>query len=141
MATNGNSAFTAAEFYQYLAEGKLMGSRCVDNGNLYVPPRAMCPKSYSTNMEWVQVSGKGKLRAFTVITVGPTAMVEAGYSIKNPYCAGIVELEEGPSVMGQIMGVDVSNPASIKIGMPLKAAFIKRGEGEAEKTYLGFEPA
>ena len=141
MGANGNSQFTAAEFNQHLAEGKLMGSKCVDNGKLYVPPRAMCPESYSTNMEWTEMSGKGKLRAFTVITVGPTAMVEAGYSIKNPYCAGIVELEEGPSVSGQITGVDVSNPASIKIGMPLKATFIKRGEGEEEKTYLGFEPA
>lgn len=141
MSANGNSQFTATEYYQYLSEGKLMGSRCTDNGNVYVPPRAMCPKSYSTNMEWVEVSGKGKLRAFTVITIGPTAMVEAGYSIKEPYCTGIVELEEGPSVSGQIMGVDVGNPASIKIGMPLKATFIKRGEGEEEKTYLGFEPA
>ena len=141
MSGNGNSEFTAAEYYQHLAEGKLMGSRCTDNGNLYVPPRAMCPKSYSTNMEWVEVSGKGKLRAFTVITIGSTMMVDAGYSIKNPYCAGIVELEEGPSVAGQIMGVDVSNPSSIKVGMPLKATFIKRGEGDEEKTFLGFEPA
>lgn len=141
MGSNGNLGFTAAEYYQHLSEGKLMGSRCVDNGNLYVPPRAMCPKSYSTNMEWVEMTGKGKLRAFTVITVGPTAMVEAGYSIKNPYCAGIVELEEGPSVAGQILGVDVSNPASIKIGMSVKATFITRGEGENAKTYLGFEPA
>ena len=139
MADNGN--FTAQEYYKHLAEHKIMGSRCVDNGNLYVPPRPMCPESQSTNMEWAEVQGSGKLRAFTVITVGPTAMVEAGYSIKNPYCAGIVQLDDGPSVAGQILGVDVSKPESIKVGMTLKAAFIERGEGDDKRTYLAFEPA
>lgn len=137
MAENGK--FNAQTFYNYLAEHKIMGSRCKDNGNLYVPPRPMCPESHSTNMEWAEVKGDGKLRAFTVITVGPTAMVEAGYNIKNPYCAGIVQLEEGPSVAGQILGVDVSKPESIKIGMPLKATFIERGEGDDKRTYLAFE--
>ncbi|MCB0193589.1 MAG: Zn-ribbon domain-containing OB-fold protein [Anaerolineae bacterium] len=139
MADNGS--FTAKEYYDYLADHKIMGTRCVDNGNLFVPPRAMCPDSHSTNMEWAEVKGSGTLRAFTVIGVGPTAMVEAGYNIKNPYCAGIVELEEGPSVAGQILGVDVSKPETIKIGMPLKAAFVERGEGDAKRTYLAFEPA
>jgi len=138
---SGNGDFTAAEFDNHLAEHKLMGTRCTDNGNLYVPPRSMCPESYSTNMEWIEMSGKGKVRAFTVITVGPTAMVEAGYSIKNPYCAAVVELEEGPSVSGQLMEVDVSKPEEIKIGMPVKAIYIERGEGDEKRTYLAFEPA
>jgi uncharacterized OB-fold protein len=140
MSDNG-SEFTSAEFYSYLNQHKLMGSRCLDSGKLYVPPRAMCTESYSTNMEWVEVSGKGRLRAFTVVAVGPTAMIEAGYNIKNPYCAGIVELEEGPSVSGQILGVDVTQPESIEIGMPLKATFVERGEGDERRTYLAFEPA
>lgn len=140
MSGNGASEFTAAEFYGYLNENKLMGTRCRANGNLYVPPRAMCPESYSTDMEWVQMSGKGKVRAFTIITVGPTAMVEAGYSIKNPYCAALVELEEGPTVSGQLLEVDVAHPETIKIGMPVKAAFIDRGEGDEKRTYLAFEP-
>lgn len=139
MAENGN--FNATAFYDYLADHKIMGSRCKDNGALYVPPRAMCPETHSTNMEWAEVKGNGKLRAFTVITVGPSAMVEAGYSIKNPYCAGIVELEEGPSISGQILGVDISKPETIKIGMALKPTFIERGEGDAKRTYLAFEPA
>ncbi len=140
MSGNGIT-FTAAEFYGYLSENKLMGTRCRTNGKLYVPPRAMCPESYSTDMEWVEMSGKGKVRAFTVITVGPTAMVEAGYNIKNPYCAALVELEEGPTVSGQLLEVDVAHPESIKIGMSVKATFIDRGEGDEKRTYLAFEPA
>jgi uncharacterized OB-fold protein len=67
-------------------------------------------------------------------------MIEAGYSRDNPYCAAIVRLQEGPAISAQVLGVDLSNPAqSVKIGMPVKAVFLERGEGEAKKTYLGFE--
>ena len=140
MSENGRSQFTSVEFYTFLAQHKLMGTRCLTNGKLYVPPRAMCPESYSTDMEWVEMSGQGKLRAFTVVAVGPTAMIEAGYNLSNPYCAGIVELEEGPSVSGQILGVDVTHPETIEIGLPLRAAFVERGEGDERRTYLAFEP-
>lgn len=133
--------FTAAEFYQYLAQHKLVGSRSVSSGNLYVPPRPMCPKTHSTDMELVEVSGKGKLVAFSVITIAPTAMIEAGYNRANPYCAGVVELDEGPKVSGQILGVDMAHPENIKIGISLKAAFVERGEGDKRRTYLAFEPA
>lgn len=140
MSNNGKPEFTSASFYQYLAEGKIMGSRCRTSGKLYVPPKPMCPETYSTDMEWEEVSGKGKLRAYTVITVGPTGMVEAGYNFRNPYCAGIVELEEGPSVSGQILNVDIAHPENIKIGTPMKATLVERGEGENRRSYLAFEP-
>lgn len=133
--------FTAAEFYQYLAQHKLVGSRNLTSGNLYVPPRPMCPVSHSTDMELVEVSGKGKLVAFSVITIAPTAMIEAGYNRSNPYCAGMVELDEGPRVAAQILGLDVAHPENIKIGIPLNVAFVERGEGDKRRTYLAFEPA
>lgn len=133
--------FTAAEFYQYLAQHKLVGSRNLTSGNLYVPPRPMCPVSHSTDMELVEVSGQGKLVAFSVITIAPTAMIEAGYNRSNPYCAGMVELDEGPRVAAQILGLDVAHPENIKIGTPLKVAFVERGEGDKRRTYLAFEPA
>ena len=101
----------------------------------------MCPVSHSTDMELVEVSGKGKLVAFSVITIAPTAMIEAGYNRSNPYCAGMVELDEGPRVAAQILGLDVAHPENIKIGIPLNVAFVERGEGDKRRTYLAFEPA
>jgi uncharacterized OB-fold protein len=90
-------------------------------------------------MSWEQVSGKGKLVAFTTIHIAPTAMIEAGYGRTNPYCTGIVQLDEGPAVSAQIMGVDPAAPAQIDIGTPVQVAFVLRGEGEAQRTYLAFE--
>jgi uncharacterized OB-fold protein len=132
--------FNSASFYKLLAEHKLMGCRNLTSGKFYLPPRPLCTKSYTDDMEWKEVSGEGEVIAFTVITVPPTHMIEAGYSRDNPYCAGIVRLKEGPAISGQILGVDLSKPAeSVKIGMPVKAVFIDRGEGETKKTLLGFE--
>jgi uncharacterized OB-fold protein len=91
-------------------------------------------------MEWIELSGQGKLAAFTIVYIAPSAMIAAGYDRKNPYCAGVVELAEGPKVSAQILGVDVLHPEQIKIGMPLKAKFVERGEGDAKRTFLAFEP-
>ncbi|MBL8528720.1 MAG: Zn-ribbon domain-containing OB-fold protein [Burkholderiales bacterium] len=132
--------FNNAGFTKLLSEHKLMGCRNKTSGKLYFPPRPLCTKSYTDDMQWEAVSGEGEVIAFTVITVPPTHMIEAGYSRDNPYCAGIVRLKEGPAISGQILGVNLSKPAdSVKIGMPVKAVFIDRGEGEAKKTLLGFE--
>jgi uncharacterized OB-fold protein len=90
-------------------------------------------------MVWDEMGGRGKLIAFTTVHIAPTAMIEAGYDRKNPYCAGIVQLEDGPSISAQILGVDAARPEEIQIGMPLKLAFVQRGEGEKTQTYLAFE--
>lgn len=132
--------FNAAGFQAFLNEKKLMAARNVETGHLYLPPRPIDPQTLSDKMEWVELSGEGKLVAYTAVAIGTTAMVEAGYDRTNPYCTGIVELAEGPRFSAQIVGVDTSDPATIKIGLPLRATFVERGEGEARKTHLVFEP-
>ena len=131
--------FTAAAFNQYIAEHKLMAARCKKCGNMYVPPRAICPNCHSEEMEWTEMSGRSKLSAFTVIYSGPTFMVEQGFDRKNPYISGIVELAEGARISARITGVDPMKPTEIQIGTPLNVDFVEFGEGEAKKTYLAFK--
>ena len=90
-------------------------------------------------MEWAEMKGTGKLAAFTTITIGPPFMIEEGFDRKNPYCVGVVELDEGVRIDARIEGVDVKNPENIRIGTSLAAKFLHRGEGEEMKTYLVFE--
>jgi uncharacterized OB-fold protein len=132
--------FTHDAFERLLAEHKLMAARCGNCGALYLPPRPLCPACYGDEMAWTPLGGKGVLAAFTTVHIAPTEMIAAGYGRDNPYCAGIVQLEEGPSISAQILGVDAGQPEDIAIGTPLKAAFLERGEGEARRTFLAFEP-
>lgn len=127
--------FTETSFHTFLAERKLMGSRCRSCGAVYLPPRPLCTACFSGEMEWVEMAGQGKLVAFTTVHIAPTAMIEAGYGRDNPYCTGIVELENGARISAQILGVDASNPSAIAIGTPLTVTLVERGE----RTYLAFE--
>ena len=132
--------FTAVSFNQYLAEHKLMGTCCPACNATYMPPRAICPTCYADALEWVGLSGLGKLVAFTSIYVGPSAMVAEGYDRNNPYVVGIVELAEGPKTSARILGVDARHPDVAWIGMPLNVAFVDSGEGEQKRTVLAFTP-
>ncbi len=132
--------FTATSFYTFLQEHKLMAARCTRCGALYLPPRPLCPHCVDAPMEWVELSGKGEVVAYSVIAIGLTMMLEAGYSRENPYVSAMVRLAEGPVISAQLVGVDVQHPESIKIGMPVRMTFVERGPQEARKVYLAFEP-
>lgn len=133
--------FTQSAFKTYLNEHKLMGSRDRRSGAAFLPPRPLNPSNFSTDMEWLEFSGKGKLEAYTIVYTAPSAMLAAGYDRKNPYCVGIVKTDEGPMISAFITGVDVCKPESIKVGTRLEATFLDRGEGELKQSFLAFQPA
>lgn len=135
-----DAELTSASFYRFLGEHRLMGSRCTACQQLYLPPRSLCPDCHGDAMEWIELSGRGRLLAYTTIHIAPTAMIEAGYGRQNPYCAGIVQLAEGPAISAQILGVDATQPDRIAVGSLLQASFVERGEGESRCTYLAFAP-
>lgn len=135
----GNRAFSDISYQQFLAEEKLMGSKCNRCGAVYVPPRPICTECRKSDLQWVEASGKGKLAAFTCISIGPAFMIAEGYDRKNPYYVGVVELDEGPRVDVRLEGLE-SKPENIKVGTPMTVKFLHRGEGDAQKTYLAFEP-
>jgi len=132
--------FSDISYQQFLDEDKLMGSKCGKCGAIYAPPRPMCPKCHGTDMQWIEMKGKGKLVAFTSIAVGPSFMAQEGYDRKHPYISGVVELEEGVRVDARIEEIDGSQPESIKIGTPLTVTFLHRDEGDSLRTFLAFKP-
>jgi uncharacterized protein len=131
--------FTAISFYEYLNEDKLMGSKCKKCGAIYLPPRPLCIACQNNEMEWLQLKGNAALVAFTTIFVGPSAMISEGFNRLNPYCTGIVKLEEGPKISARIIGVDSQKPDTIKIGTKAVVDFLHRSENNVTKTLLAFK--
>jgi len=132
---------TIQSYLEYIASKKLMGSKCKKCNAMYVPPRKLCIKCNSTDMEWVEMSGKGKVAAFSCIGVGTTFMAEKGYSMKKPYCFSVIKLDEGPMISGQLIGVDESKPETIKIDTSVKVTFLETEiKGDEPRIDLGFEP-
>ena len=59
--------FNSASFYAFLREGRFMGVRCRENGNVYAEARPIDPVSHSRDMEWHEFSGRATLSTFTCI--------------------------------------------------------------------------
>jgi uncharacterized protein len=119
-----------ARFFDDMKNNKLTATRCTKCKTVFCPPRADCPKCMASNMEWLELSGKGKLVAFTVINVGPESWTKY-----VPYVVGLIELEEGPKLMAAVRDV---KQEEINIGMSVKAVFFENPEGH---TYYGFTKA
>ena len=66
-------------------------------------------------------------------------MIAQGFDRNNPYCTGIVELDEGVKISARILGVDAGRPETIQIGAPLTIEFVQTGEGEGLTTVLAFK--
>jgi hypothetical protein len=110
---------TDASFQAYLRQGRLMGTRCEECGELSLPPRAICAKCFSAKAAWAEMPTHGRVLAFTSIYVPPSGPAAEGYGRTNPYCVGIVELDNGLRVSARILGVDAAHPESIPVGLPL----------------------
>uniref|UniRef100_A0A7J2TIV9 Zn-ribbon domain-containing OB-fold protein n=1 Tax=Archaeoglobus fulgidus TaxID=2234 RepID=A0A7J2TIV9_ARCFL len=85
------------EFFNYLLEGKLLGMKCRDCGSYTCPPKHTCNKCSSRNLEKVFLSGKGTVKTYTVTYVAPM-----GYEKETPYVVALVELDEGPWIIGRL---------------------------------------
>jgi len=128
------------EYRQFLAEEKLMGSRCTDCETLYVPPRQICPQCRGDALKWAPATGRGKIVAFTSISIGPAFMAEDGYGRQRPYCTAAVELDEGPRVVARLEDVDPSRPDQIIVGTPVIVRFVHRNGTCGPRTCLAFSP-
>jgi uncharacterized protein len=136
----GEYTMNSKDFYTALEQGDLIGSNCQECGSDSIPQRQICPSCHSENTEIVSYVGRGKLVAYTVVYVPPVKMADEGHNAKNPYCVGIVELDEGPRVSAHLLNVNLDHPESIEIGMRLKISTISRGEDENQSTFLAFKP-
>ncbi|MFA5365044.1 MAG: Zn-ribbon domain-containing OB-fold protein [Candidatus Bathyarchaeia archaeon] len=107
-----NTPFTVASFYGFLCENRLMAAKCKKCGAVNLPPKPMCTKCCSTDLEWNELEGTGKLLSYTVIHVAPEQ-----YQSMAPYVVGIIEFEKGVRLPGIIRNV---NPDEVRIGIKLK---------------------
>lgn len=107
---------THKEYFEALKEGKLLGLKCQECGGYTAPPKASCDNCRSADMEAVQLSGTGKIRTFTIIRVAPEGL-------QAPYIVAMAELEEGPWIMGNLVGVDPGKTSMELIGKKVAVGY------------------
>lgn len=130
--------FYSMAYHKFIDQGRLMASKCNKCKHLSIPPNPFCHKCHQNDMELVEMKGNGILAAYTVITVAPPLMAEEGFDRNNPYCSGVVKLDEGPKVTARVLGFDLTKPEQIAIGTPVKAEYVQVGQEDESKTFLAF---
>jgi uncharacterized OB-fold protein len=100
------------DFVDYLKQGKVMGTRCKACGLLFFPPRADCYQCLTSDMEWFEIAGAGKLLTYSKLQYGPV-----GFEGDLPYCIALVDYGDY-KVFGRIAS-DLAED-QIEIGMDMK---------------------
>ncbi|MFC2000351.1 Zn-ribbon domain-containing OB-fold protein [Chloroflexota bacterium] len=100
---------------------KLMSLRCKDCGTYLGIPvqfasRLVCDDCWSSELEWVEASGRGEVYSFVVVH----QIVDPAFAHDIPYNVAIIQLEEGGWMVSSLVGC--SN-ADIEVGMPVEAVF------------------
>ena len=114
-------------YYDALEEGKILARKCQDCGAIEWPPLLGCNTCGSTNMEWIEMSGKGTM--IQMVMASPITMKPEMEDIK-PYCLGIVETAEGVAVNAMVRGVNKRNRALVEAQMPapVHAVIVSKGD-------------
>jgi hypothetical protein len=118
-------------FWEALARHELYVQRCRGCGTIRFPPRALCPKDLSDDTEWLRASGRGTVYTFTVTHQNHSV----GFREDLPYVLAVVELDEGPRLMTNIVGCA---PDAVRIGMPV---VVEYEDATPEITLPKFRPA
>jgi uncharacterized OB-fold protein len=113
-------------FWDATAEGRLVLPRCNKCQTVIWFPRPFCPSCASTDVTWIEASGRGSVYSFTVNRRG-TADLPA-YRESGTYVLAYVELDEGPRIMTNIVDCD---PDSVEIGQKVEVVFHDTGQGTA----------
>jgi uncharacterized OB-fold protein len=123
----------AKPYWDGLREQKLMLPRCRACGRAFFYPRVLCPLCHAPDIEWVQSSGRGRLHSFGIVyqTISKT------FKVKPPYVLAMVELEEGPRLMSNLINVE-PDPRRIRCDMPVEVVFETLTD---EVTLPLFQPA
>ncbi len=97
---------------------KLVGLKCKKCGSVNFPPKGVCKYcNASSDFEEVKLSGRGKVHTFVLISAGGAPPEFADQEkAGGQYPVAIVQLEEGPKVIGQIADAD---PKEVKMDMPV----------------------
>ena len=103
-------------FWEAAKQHRLCIPKCRACDTFHFYPRALCPHCRSAELDWVDVSGRGTVHTFTV------ARRPAGPAFKEdvPYIVALIDLEEGPRMMSNIVTDDVD---AVKIGDPVTVRF------------------
>ncbi len=103
-------------YWEGLKRRELTLQACGECGKVWYPPAPFCPVCWSRKLTWQKLCGRGKVNAWVVFH----RAYFSSFADDVPYNVAEVELQEGPRLLTNLVGVD---NAHIEIGLPVEIVF------------------
>ena len=127
----GTVSFTSIskvnDFMTYLKQGKVMGTICKNCGTVHFPPVADCAECLSSDVEWFEISGPGRLVSWSRLTYAPV-----GFEDDLPYSIALLDYGDY-KVFGRI-AKDVPDE-DLAIGLAMKTEAITLPDGQLSYAF------
>ncbi|MEP6625763.1 MAG: OB-fold domain-containing protein [Acidimicrobiia bacterium] len=114
-----------ADFYaRAAATGVLHLQRCEACDTWRHPPRVLCGACGSADWNWQPTRGRGTVFSWTVTH----RAVDPAFAQELPYAILVVELLEGPRVVGNLLGLA---PSALRLDLPVRVVLDHRSDAVA----------
>ncbi len=103
-------------FWEGCRQGKLVLQYCPQCQRYQFYPRLYCMHCGYTTLQWAEVSGRGVIYSYTIIHQNKSPE----FVNDTPYNLAIVQLEEGPRMLSNIVDIDAAN---LRVDLPVTVVF------------------
>ncbi len=110
-----------SRFLRGVAEGRILGQRCIECRRVYVPLRGACPRCAVRTEEEVQVSNKGTVTTFCIVRVPSENL-----SFNPPYTCAAVLLDGADIPMLHVLQECALE--DVRMGMRVEAVWVPKDQ-------------
>jgi uncharacterized OB-fold protein len=109
-------------FWAAIQERRFVMPKCDACGTVSFPPTVACGVCAQTNFTWTEMSGRGIVYSFVVYD----RVYHPAFKDKVPYVVAVVDLEEGPRIISNIVGMPI---ADVTCDMPVTVVYDEVRDG------------
>jgi uncharacterized OB-fold protein len=110
------------QFWKAIQERRFVMPKCDACGTVSFPPTVACGNCAKTAFTWTEMSGRGKVYSFVVYH----RVYHPAFKDKVPYVVAVVDLEEGPRIISNIVGIPI---ADVVCDMPVTVVYDDARDG------------
>ena len=103
-------------FWDGCRQHALRFQKCADCGHVRWPPSMICPECHASETQWIVSGGKGTVYTYAVYHHA----FHKAFEKDLPYVTAIVEIEEGPHLLTNIVGC---RPEEVRCDMPVEVTW------------------
>lgn len=118
-----------APFWEGLAAGEVRLQTCQGCGAHQYPPETFCYECGDTSFDWTAVPGHGTVYSYIIVH----QPYHPAFKPFIPYTVAIVQLDQGPRMLGAMLGLDTPIAIGDRVQPRIEAI-------DDERSILLFEP-